>query len=184
MNSFSGNNLATPLGETSLIAVREMLTIARHYNQDLTDLRRRLREAENGKRLTEQGLAVPSGTPWRTNRCPNITVSRERMMEVYDEQIHRIDRRIAYIQSSRILLEELLTHLSEIELRIISLRWLDGKSWRAVSLRVYSCERNCQRIQKRAIEKMAQIFEASGHSVYNSVSTDILISDAQNFSLN
>lgn len=41
--------------------VKEMLRIAQRYNQELADLRRRLREAERGKRLTEQGLAGSRG---------------------------------------------------------------------------------------------------------------------------
>lgn len=144
--------------------VREMLRIARHYNQELGDLRLRLREAENGLRLSEQGAqAAPS--PWR-RRAASPPPTRERMAQVYAEEVRRAGERIEHIRTRRALLDRLLKRLSEVELRIISLRWLDGKSWRAISLRVFICERHCQRIQKQAIETMARalIEEQNGDS--------------------
>lgn len=66
------------------------------------------------------------------------------------------------MQKRRETLEMLLSALPETERRVVTMRWIEGKSWKEVAYRIFTCERNGQRIQKRGIERMAAMLSALG----------------------
>ncbi len=168
-------------GDEAIKAVQEMLLVARYFGRDMSDLKRRLQTAENGKRLALEGL-VAGGTPWRARARLETPEARTGLAAIYDEQIRGTLTRMETMRAQRAMLNQLLVILDELETRIISLRWLDGKPWQQVSTRVFMCVRHCQRIQKRAIERMAMALEAVDYDLSMTISTVTATSDAQNLS--
>ncbi|MEG2859231.1 MAG: hypothetical protein RSA12_04960 [Clostridia bacterium] len=178
--------------EANVCAVFELLRTARNYPKALADLRRRLRDAENGLRLTEAGKTAIAAYPgvWLRRNVPMAppVYSWERMAEIYRKESAHLSQRIELLRQKRLLLELLLSGLSELEFQIISLKWLDGRTWQAVSMRAYVCERHGQRIQKRAIEKMARALAEEAQARQSSLAalmeTSIERSEDKNRSLN
>lgn len=140
--------------------VYQLLRIIRRYKDEMAALRKGLREVEKGVRLTENGL-LRSGLETFSHvvkigwRCETTTLSAEKLIALYRMEQTRLDLRIERLTHQRLLIDELLNALSEDEMRVIRLRWFDGVSWRQVAQRLYMCERNGQRLQRQAIDKMA-----------------------------
>lgn len=63
-------------------------------------------------------------------------------------------RRIYKLQSERTWIEQMLSGLESEERAVLRLKLLEGRPWVYVAMKVYLSERQCQRIQRRALDKI------------------------------
>lgn len=65
--------------------------------------------------------------------------------------------RIRNLQGEQMLIDRLMESLETQERCVLRMRLLEGRSWVYISMHVFLCERQCQRVQKRALQKIAQV---------------------------
>lgn len=102
-----------------------------------------------------------SGMPkgGKTSDLSDVIVNALRETDMYEAQVQRINTEIDAAIHLRNCIEDCVTQLPPIQERILTYRYVDGRSWRFIAMKLNYAEEYVKDIDARAVDAVAAMIE-------------------------
>ena len=144
-------------------AVRKLLW---RWGNTMTALRRLEREREEAQKwandardtLRAQNLTgMPGGG--RKGDLSDVVAEYMRRVEMFDDLVKQIDAEIAERIRLRNCIEALVAQLTPMQEKVIGYRYIDGHAWRYIAMKMNYDEDHIKRVERQAVDFIAQNVE-------------------------
>ncbi len=112
-----------------------------------------------GDTLKAQRLSGMPGGGGTGDSVSDAVEELERRREMYLKAARAASAEISAILQRKVLIDEFLEELPQIQKRIIELRYLDGHRWTYISLKLHYDESSVKRLEAAAVTSLAEYFD-------------------------
>ena len=102
-----------------------------------------------------------SGMPrgGKSSDLSDVVVNVLRETDMYEEQVQRINTEIDSAIKLRNCIEDCVTQLPPVQERVLTYRYVDGRSWRFIAMKMNYAEEYVKDIDARAVDAVAGMIE-------------------------
>lgn len=144
-------------------AARKLLWRWGNYTVRINRLETERAEAERWADSARETLHAQnlSGMPrsGKNNDICDVVIAVERMEANYRKLVAQVEAEIADLIRLRNSIEELVAQLDPVQERIVEYRYIDGHTWRYISWKMQYDESQARRIERKAVDFIADHIE-------------------------
>lgn len=102
-----------------------------------------------------------SGMPrgGKSSDLSDVVVNVLRVIDMYEEQVKRINSEIDAAIRMRNCIEDCVAQLPPVQERVLTYRYVDGRSWRFIAMKMNYTEEYVKDIDARAVDAVAGMIE-------------------------
>ncbi len=106
--------------------------------------------------LKAQKLSGMPGGGGTGNSVSDAVEELERRREMYVEAAQHSSREISAILRRKVLIDDMVAALPEIQKRVLELRYIDGHRWTYIALKLHYDESSVRRLEAAAVTVLAE----------------------------
>lgn len=132
------------------------LTRIKRLEQERAEFRERADDARRTLRSpTLSGM--PKGG--KSSDLSDVVVAICKEAELYDKQVQRINSEIDAAMNLRNCIEDCVSQLTPVQEKVITYRYVDGRSWRFVSMKLNYDEDYVRKLDTQAVDALSDMLD-------------------------
>ena len=145
---------------------RAMRNLLWQWGNTLTRIKRleqeraEFREHADDARRTLRSPAL-SGMPkgGKSSDLSDVVVAICKEAEIYDKQVQRINSEIDAAMNLRNCIEDCVSQLTPVQEKVITYRYVDGRSWRFVAMKLNYDEDYVRKLDTQAVDALSDMLD-------------------------
>ena len=104
-----------------------------------------------------------SGMPkgGKSSDLSDVIVAINKEVEMYDRQVRRINAEIEDAMQMRNCVEDCIVHLTPLQENVLTYRYVDGRSWRFVAMKLNYAEEYVKAVDTQAVDAMIDMLNVA-----------------------